>query len=492
MAFTASSWGQGQLLTGLSPGSSETGFEAVITKANLPTSALDAGSLTCLNGGGDWRFSTDINGATQLPVDIVTCVTNASAASTEFIAWVRFPTYASGTRSVYAFWNKAGESQPAASAAFGSEDVWQDNESVWHLDDLTDSAGNATSLTAVGSPTTVDGVVGDGKRFASDSDYLYTSTVGVVENDSFNISFWYKRQVGDALPDGAAIGIADNSDFFDNYGIIFDVGSGDNLIVKLFSRNTSTSPSEVFRIPNFLEGDSGFVSVNQSSSGSSASAIHQGTVYTGSASARLFGAIPDRLSFNRMMDSSPESGGLMVLDEIRLTSPGNTKSSDRIELEYDNQSNPSSFWTAGAVFVPGGSSISVTGATPDYNYSSILGAVDLTPQITIIAETANYSYLAIPAVVNLTPQIAITGVTPNYVYSAILGTVEFLGTVTVTGLTPNYTYSSIRATVQVGDRVYLNNFIGQEYEQDVFDGVVKNSRVNGITINTPTFIGIAK
>ena len=60
MAFTASSWGQGQLLTGLSPGSSETGFEAAITKANLPTSALDTGSLSCLNGGGDWRFSTDI------------------------------------------------------------------------------------------------------------------------------------------------------------------------------------------------------------------------------------------------------------------------------------------------------------------------------------------------------------------------------------------------------------------------------------------------
>jgi hypothetical protein len=360
MAFTASSWGQGLLLTGLSPGSSETGFEAVITKANLPTSALDTGSLSCLNGGGDWRFSTDINGSTQLPVDIVTCVTNASAGSTKFIAWVRFPTYASGTRSVYAFWNKAGESQPAASAAFGSEDVWQDNESAWHLDDLTDSAGNATSLTTVGSPTTVDGVVGDGKRFASNPHYLYTSTVGVVEDDSFNITFWYKRQTGDVNQNGAFIGIADNSSPFNNFGVFSATRSTVNLAIQIYSRDTDSSPIDAFEIPSFSAGDSVFISVNQNSSGSTIVGIHNGTTYTGTSTARLLGTTPDRLSFNRVMDSSPEGGSQNVLDEVRLTSPGNTKSSDRIELEYDNQSSPSSFWTAGAVFVPGGSSISVT------------------------------------------------------------------------------------------------------------------------------------
>jgi hypothetical protein len=455
MAFTASSWGQGQLLTGLSPGSSETGFEAVITKANLPTSSLDAGSLSCLNGGGDWRFSTDINGATQLPVDIVTCVTNASAASTEFIAWVRFPTYASGTRSVYAFWNKAGESQPAASAAFGSEDVWQDNESVWHLDDLTDSAGNATSLTTVGTPSTVDGVVGDGKRFASNSDYLYTSTVGVVENDSFNISFWYKRQTGDLLADGTAIGIADSSSPFGNYAIEFDIGAGDNLIVEVYSRDVSTTPNEVFRIPNFLEGDSVFVSINQNSSGSSASAIHQGTVYTGSDSVRLFGTTPDRLSFNRLMDSSPNAGDLMVLDEIRLTSPGNTKSSDRVELEYDNQSNPSSFWTAGAVFVPTAPSISVTATLGTISYSSNDTSVSVTGSFDVVATLGTISYASNDAVITTSGSVDV---------SATLGTISYTSNnpaVSVTGIIPiaatlgtiSYTSNNVTVFVQDGQDI---------------------------------------
>jgi hypothetical protein len=452
MAFTpGGNWGQGRLLTGLIPGSSETGFEAVITKANLPTSALDTGLLSLINGGGDFRLSTDINGFTQLPVDIVTCVTNASAASTEFIAWVRFPTYASGTRSVYAFWNKAGESQPAANAAFGTEDVWQDNESAWHLNDLTDSAGNATSLTTVGTPSTVDGVVGDGKRFASNSDYLYTSTVGVVENDSFNISFWYKRQTGDLLADGTAIGIADSSSPFGNYAIEFDIGAGDNLIVEVYSRDVSTTPNEVFRIPNFLEGDSVFVSINQNSSGSSASAIHQGTVYTGSDSVRLFGTTPDRLSFNRLMDSSPNAGDLMVLDEIRLTSPGNTKSSDRIELEYDNQSNPSTFWTAGAVFVPGGSSISVTATLGTISYSSNDTSVSVTGSVDVVATLGTISYASNDAAITISGAVDVTATLGTISYTSNNPSVSVTGIIPIAATLGTISYTSNNVTVFVQD-----------------------------------------
>ncbi len=370
MSFNPADYGQAVLLTGLIPSGSETGFEAVITKDNLPTSALDGGLLSCLNGGGDWALATDIKGINQLPLEIVTCVTNAVPANTEFESYTRFPTYASGSRSAYAFWNRAGQSQPIPSAAFGSEAVWQDNESAWHLDDLTDSAGNATSLTTVGSPTTVDGVVGDGKRFASNPDYLYTSTVGVVENDSFNISFWYKRQTGDELSNGTAIGIADNSSPFGNYGIELSKDDAtDTLILSAFSRDIDNNADEIMRLSGVLEGDSVFISLNQSSTGTSGFGIHAGSVQSGTSTRRLFGTTPDRLSFNRLMDSSPNAGSLMVLDEIRLTSAGNTKSSDRAELEYDNQSNPATFWTAGTVFVPGGSPLQITPLT--INSSSI-------------------------------------------------------------------------------------------------------------------------
>jgi hypothetical protein len=155
---------------------------------------------------------------------------------------------------------------------------------------------------------------------------------------------------------------------------------------------------------------------------------------------------------------------------------------------------------AGAVELTG--TITVTGSTPNYSYSAILGTVELISQITITGSTPNYTYSSIDGIIDLTPEITITGATPNYVYNAISGTVEFLGTITVTGDTPNYIYTSIRATVQVGERIYLNNFIGEEHEQGVFNGVVKNSNFsgiikqvasfNGITSKTATFIGVAK
>jgi hypothetical protein len=473
MAFTpGGNWGQGLLLTGLSPGSSETGFEAVITKANLPTSALDTGLLSLINGGGDFRLSTDINGANQLPLELkpANCVTSANPSNTKFIAWVRFPTYASGTRSVYAFWNKAGESQPAASAAFGSEDVWQDNESVWHLDDLTDSAGNATSLTTVGTPSTVDGVVGDGKRFASDSDYLYTSTVGVVEDDSFNISFWYKRQTGDERQSGAFIGIADSSDPFNNFGVFSRPRFGDRLILQIYSRDTNASPIDAFEIPSFPEGDSVFISVNQNSSGSSIVGIHNGTTYTDTSTARLLGTTPDRLSFNRVMDSSPEGGGLNVLDEVRLTSPGNTKSSDRVELEYDNQSNPSSFWTAGAVFVPTAPSISVTATLGTISYSSNDTSVSVTGSVDVVATLGTISYASNDAVITTSGTVDVTATLGTISYTSNNPSVSVTGIIPIAATLGTISYTSNNVTVFVQDG------------QDI--GVVTASfRPNPITVN---------
>ena len=44
MAFTASDWGRGVLLTGLTPLSSLSGFVSVVSLDNAPTESIDAGS----------------------------------------------------------------------------------------------------------------------------------------------------------------------------------------------------------------------------------------------------------------------------------------------------------------------------------------------------------------------------------------------------------------------------------------------------------------
>jgi hypothetical protein len=176
MAFTASSWGRGVLLTGLTPSASLSGFVALVSLANIPVEAIDAGSNSALNGGGDLRFSTDSAGSTQLPVDIVSFTTNASAGSRSCQVWIRFPTYAGGTRSVYMFYNKAGESQPSVGAAFGRNAVWVDFEYNFHFDGsnkLVDSTGTY-SLTENGTINSVAGIIGDAADSGGNASNYYT------------------------------------------------------------------------------------------------------------------------------------------------------------------------------------------------------------------------------------------------------------------------------------------------------------------------------
>jgi hypothetical protein len=514
MAFTASTWGQGRLLTGLSPGSSLSGFTAVITKANLPTSALDTGSLSCLNGGGDWRFSTDINGSTQLPCEIVTCVTNATASNTEFVAWVRFPTYASGTREVYAFWNKAGQSQPAVGAAFGRNAVWVDSAISSHLTEssgtvATDSAGNRNGTYNGALPTV-------GANFGQDingtTDYITYGNTALGIATAFTFSLKIKPDtigtVQQLFQADDTLNTIRNWQWridADGKVRIISFDSGGSIIANTAGTLVLAAGTEY--IVNYVWDNSAYRSyINGSQDVSVASVTNildlAGTGFGASVGGRQGGSgITDY--FNG------QAGDLDVI-------AGAFKTADKISSEYSNQNNPSTFWTAGAVFVPGGGTITVTGTTPNYAYASISGTIDLTPEIKVTGATPNYTYAAIAGTIELTPQITVTGATPNYTYTAISGTVEsvgiisvtgatpnyaytaisgditLLGTITVTGDTPNYSYSAIRGTIQLGDGVYANSFIGFTPSQGTFNGIVKSSSFNGIINETSDFSGIVK
>ena len=129
------------------------------------------------------RFSTDDQGANQLPLEVVTYVTNATEASRSCQLWVRFPTYASGTREVYMFYKKTGETQPAVGAAFGRNAVWQDYIGVYHCEDsnYTDSSGNQDlALAGSNAPSVIAGVIGNSYQFSSgDSTNLKAAMTGI-------------------------------------------------------------------------------------------------------------------------------------------------------------------------------------------------------------------------------------------------------------------------------------------------------------------------
>jgi hypothetical protein len=362
MAFTASSWGQGQLLTGLSPGSSLSGYTAVITKANLPASALNAGSLSCLNGGGDWRFSTDINGSTQLPVDIIACVTNSTASSTEFVAEIRFPTYASGARSVYAFWNKAGESQPAASAAFGSEDVWQDFLAALHLygGSLADSSGNGYNGTLAGSSPTALSVQG----YSFSNGFINLGSVPLDGRSTVSVYCTFKNSAASA--DRGIWYLNNDGDSADiPFGLRQDSAAGGTSAVDTF---TSSFSKLSFYIRH--KNNSSTTSVQRSCNVFDAASA---SVYMDGADDFLAGGGSQDPSVtlnvgtgDLRIGTGPKSrySGEIYSYYVKKTAD----SADFCASKYSNQSNPSSFWTAGAVFVPGGVSktVSIVEAGPSF------------------------------------------------------------------------------------------------------------------------------
>jgi hypothetical protein len=126
-------------------------FLLMLTEDNLPPEIFDAdGSFPALNGGGDIRFSVDNGGLNQIPCEIVSFITNNNPALGEAEIWLKIPQLTSRSE-FYIWWNKAGETQPLASSAFGSQTVYSAVEFASNHN-ATDSTGKH-SLTKHGSQT---------------------------------------------------------------------------------------------------------------------------------------------------------------------------------------------------------------------------------------------------------------------------------------------------------------------------------------------------
>jgi hypothetical protein len=507
MAFTASTWGQGRLLTGLSPGSSLTGFGAVITKDNLPASALDTGLLSLINGGGDFRLSTDINGATQLPVEIVTCVTNATASSTEFEAWVRFPTYASGTREVYAFWNKAGQSQPLPAAAFGRNDVWQDFKYRFHFNSsnqLVDSAGNY-GLTKTGTVTSNTGPIGDDADTSfNTSNFLeVTGYTGESGASARTHSGWFNSE---SL--SSNIGLLD-------YGTN---STGERFqLIKLSNGKLRIANAGTNKFTDTTYNDSVYHSFNVIFDGTSS--------FPGCATLVVDGAEPSSTSGGSNTLNIVPDGNIRfdVFDPIannRFAEYGLrlfSISADMYESEDDNQSDPSTFWTLGTVFVPGGATLTITESVATLNMTSVDPVIDFTGLISIVEGSEPLNITSIDPTVTLTATLTITESTstlnianndPDITLTApdTLVITESTATLNITTQSPNITLSGTLSIVEstktidmltrdpsvtLGLPVYTQTFTGIQKAAE-FTGTTKLYGFTGTITELQTFSGTAK
>lgn len=143
-------------------------FPVLLTVDNLPFEMYDAdGAHPALNGGGDIRFSSDAAGTTRLACEVVTFVIDNNPANSLVEIWVSVASVSSSVdTSIWVWYNKSGENQPAEGASYGKHATWDDGGSdyfkmVQHLnDDPTSNGINAVDSTQYSNDgTSIGGMV---------------------------------------------------------------------------------------------------------------------------------------------------------------------------------------------------------------------------------------------------------------------------------------------------------------------------------------------
>lgn len=135
-----------------------TDFPVLFTEDNLPGEMFDAdGSNPALSDGGDIRFSSDADGNTQLACEIVEFTTDNNPANGSAEIWVKVPSVSSSSdTTIYVWYSKSGESQPAVTDTYGRNNVWDsDYLGVYHAQNES-SGATCVDSTGNGNTGTVD------------------------------------------------------------------------------------------------------------------------------------------------------------------------------------------------------------------------------------------------------------------------------------------------------------------------------------------------
>lgn len=211
--FSFADWGRRAPLVIQSAQVAETNsqFPILLTRENLPTEMIDAGANSALSGGGDIRFTEDLNGFIPLAADIVEFVPNAAAASRFITIWVRSPVDAGADKTIYVWYANAGATLPAADDPnWGPKACWQagDIRGVYHMNvnylygsEGTDGTQRGNDMTPFNGPTNAAGSWAGGRALEFDGVNQYM----MLANPALDLQFSDQLTIlGRALTDVSA------------------------------------------------------------------------------------------------------------------------------------------------------------------------------------------------------------------------------------------------------------------------------------------------
>ena len=322
-----------------------TDFPALIKDGNLP-SAVYSGLSDA--GGADLRFSTDSTGDTEIPFEIVSITPGSELCE----IWLKIPTlqYDADT-DIYVWYGNANAVAYDANAPFGSQTVWSDYSGVWHLEEASgtraDSTANANTLSDNNTVTSSTGKIGTATQHtASNTEYLSKADNASLSTGDidFALTGWF--YVDSLGADRTIFAKTDNSTV-DEYQLIYLTSTTqlrwgvNNQRVNLSTLGTPSTGTWYYFYCYF---DSVANTVNASINGGTVDSA-AGTTGTDTAFAFNIGANNGSLPWDGRVD------------EVKFIK-NNKLSLDWATTEYNNQNDPSTFWTAAAAttrryFAPG-------------------------------------------------------------------------------------------------------------------------------------------
>lgn len=343
-------------------GTSHADFPLLLTEDILPSEMFDAdGSYPALNGGGDIRFSSDSAGSTQLACEVVSFVTDNDPANGTAEIWVSVPTLSGSTdTTIYVWYNKTGETQPAVTDTYGRNAVWVDYEAVLHLNTsgYVDSTGNSHTGSANGSPSQST----TGHPWGGTWTYLpgtiarisLASSSGMLNGGDGALQVWFRlaslgiNDIG-IFGDWTTTGATDRAQIIkrspgtgDQHRVIWDDGTA--VAVTGAALTTNTTYKSTFT----WNSSTGYLYKNGASDGSAS--VSDGVF--DSAQSFILGSYYD-LASDRHLNG--------YVGEARARR--SYLSSDWVATEYNNQSAPGTFAAAGTPEAVGGGAYSLTADT---------------------------------------------------------------------------------------------------------------------------------
>jgi hypothetical protein len=310
------------------------------------------------NGGGDIRCYSDSGMSTQIPREVVACDTGTDTGQLH----VKVPSLT--TSSVIYVTVDGVSTEPAANSTYGSEAVWSAYATMWHMGDLTtssikDSSANANTGTKVGTnnPPQVAGVIGNAQDFnGTTSEISRTSTSSLALTGAFAIGGFlridgnnkFQFAVAKVNPPGTQNGyflLVTNTNL-----ARFEIWNSSSA-VSVDTTGNALSIGTTYFVVGVFDGSQIRILLNGVQIGSAVNAA------LGSGSQTLYLGRDSRSAAN-YFDG--------MLDEMFIIN--GAISNDWVLTQYNNLTNPATFWT-------------ITGDGVDYN-------LNLDETVTLVASVA--------------------------------------------------------------------------------------------------------